>query len=265
MILYKGYIFDMDGVLYRGDEIIQDAVEAINILKNKNCKVMFITNNSAKLSSEYVSKIKEMGISPVDESEVITSGDVAAIYLKNELQSHPNRKNVLCVCSKSVETLINGIGMDVIDPKDYKKAHYVVVGITTDFNWKLGDHAANAIAVYGAKFIGTNPDVAKPTANGEIFAGTGAIISFIETASQTKATIMGKPYPAMYDAALQRMGLAKTDALMTGDLLYTDIKGASELGMDSAFVLTGLNKREDIEKYGIMPTYVIESLLELVA
>jgi HAD superfamily hydrolase (TIGR01450 family) len=264
MRLYKGYIFDMDGVLYRGDETIQDAVNAINILKDKDRKVMFITNNSSKLSSEYASKIKEIGISNVDENEVITSGDVAAMYLKNELQAHPNRRNVLCVSSESVKTLMKRIGMDVIDPKDYRKAHYVVAGITTEFNWELGDHAANAIAVYRAKFIGTNPDVAKPVPNGEIFAGTGAIISFIETASQTKATILGKPYPAMYNASLQRMELVKNDALMTGDLLNTDIKGASELGMDSAFVLTGLDKREDIEKYGVTPTYVIESLMELV-
>ena len=265
MRLYEGYIFDMDGVLYRGDETIQDAVDAINILKDKGCKVMFMTNNSSKLSSEYANKIKEIGISLFDDNEVITSGDVAAMYLKNELKAYPDRRNVLCVCSESVKTLMKGIGMDVINQKDYREAHYVVAGITTDFNWELGNYAANAISVYGAKFIGTNPDVAKPVPNDEIFAGTGAIIAFIETASQVKATIMGKPYPAMYNAALQRMELVKTDTLMIGDLLNTDIKGASELGMDSAFVLTGLDKIEDMQRYGIVPTYVIDSLMDLVS
>ena len=262
---YKGYIFDMDGVLYRGDEVIQDAIDAINMLKNKGCKVIFMTNNSSKLASEYESKIKEIGVSSVDENEIITSGDVAVMYLKNEIQTNPDHRNVLCVCGDAVKTLMKKIGMNVIDPKEYKSANYVIAGITTDFNWEIGNYAANAIAVYGAKFIGTNPDIAKPVPNGEIFAGTGAIINFIETASQVKANIMGKPYPVMYNAALQRMELDKSDALMVGDLLNTDIKGALDLGMDSAFVLTGLDKREDIQRYGITPTYVIESLMELVS
>jgi 4-nitrophenyl phosphatase len=264
MKLYKGYIFDMDGVLYLGDEVIQDAIKAINLLKSKGRKVMFMTNNSSKLASEYKVKIKEIGITSVEEDEVITSGDVAAIYLKKELQANPDKKNILCVCSDAAKILMRKIGMNVIDPKDYKNAHYVIASITTDFNWEIGNYAANAIAVYGAKFIGTNPDVAKPVSNGEIYAGTGAIIKFIETASQTKAIIMGKPYPEIYNAVLRRMEMDKADALMVGDLLNTDIKGASDFGIDSAFVLTGLDKREDIQRYGITPTYVIESLLELV-
>jgi len=263
MRFYKGYIFDMDGVIYRGDEVIQDAIDAINLLKSKDRKVMFMTNNSSRLASEYEIKIREIGVLSIDENEIITSGDVAAMYLKKELQANPDKRNILCVCSDAVKILMKRIGMNVIDPKEYKNAHYVIASITTDFNWEIGNYAANAIAVYGAKFIGTNPDVAKPVPNGEIFAGTGAIIKFIETASQTKAIIMGKPYPEMYNAALQRMELEKADVLMVGDLLNTDIKGASELGMDSALVLTGLDKKEDIQRYGITPTYVIESLMEL--
>lgn len=261
---YKGYIFDMDGVIYRGDEIIQEAVEAINILKNRNHKVMFITNNSGKLSSEYAKTIKGIGILGIEEKDILTSGDVAAIYLEDKLHQYPDRRNILCVCGEAVKVLMKNIGMNIIDPKDYKKANYVIAGITTDFAWEIGNYAANAIAIYGATFIGTNPDVAKPVPNGEIFAGTGAIISFIETASQSKAIIMGKPYPAMYKAALQRMNIDIKDTLMTGDLINTDIKGASELGMDSAFVLTGLHKKDDIDRHNIHPTYVIDNLLELI-
>ncbi|HGJ67434.1 TPA: HAD-IIA family hydrolase [bacterium] len=260
---YKGYIFDMDGVIYRGDEIIYEAVEAINTLVKNGHKVMFVTNNSGKLAVEYAKVVKNMGIIGIGENDILTSGNVASIYLKKQLAQNPDRKNILCVCGNAVKTLMKEIGMNIIDPKDYKNAHYVIVGITTDFNWELGDHAANAIAVYGAEFIGTNPDVAKPAENGEIFAGTGSIIAFIETASQTKATIMGKPYPEIYKSALERMKLDIKETLMVGDLLNTDIKGANELGMDSAFVLTGLHKKDDIQRFDIHPTYVIENLLDL--
>jgi len=260
---YRGYIFDMDGVIYRGDEIIPDAVKAINTLVKNGHKVMFVTNNSGKLATEYTKVVKDIGIIGIGENDILTSGNVAAIYLKKRLMQNPERKNILCVCGNAVKTLMKEIGMNIIDPKDYKDAHYVIVGITTDFDWKLGDHAANAIAVYGAEFIGTNPDVAKPAENGEIFAGTGAIIAFIETASQTKANIMGKPYPEIYKSALERMNIDIKETLMVGDLLNTDVKGANELGMDSAFVLTGLHKREDIQRFDIHPTYVIENLLDL--
>ena len=143
-------------------------------------------------------------------------------------------------------------------------AHYVVVGFYRPFDWRLGSHAVDAIATYGAEFIGTNPDPARPVENGEIEAGTGAIIAFIESASGVKATIMGKPYPDMYRMALQQMDLQTPDTLMVGDLLITDIKGALDFGMDSALVLTGMTRREDIEKLGITPKFVVNSLKELI-
>ena len=263
MKFYKGYIFDMDGVIYRGDAPIQDAVEAVNALKDKGCKVMFITNNSSKLASEYRSTLLSMGIESVHESDIITSGNVAAEYLKDKLKTYPDRKRVLCVAEESVKRLLREIGMEVIEPEERSKAHYVVVGFYTPFNWRLGSHAVDAIANYGAKLIGTNPDPARPVEDGEIEAGTGAIIAFIETASGAKAVILGKPYPDMYKMAIQRMNLQISDALMIGDMLTTDIKGALDFGMDSALVLTGMTTKEDVKKLGIYPTFVMDSLREL--
>jgi 4-nitrophenyl phosphatase len=265
MRLYSGYIFDMDGVIYRGDEPIQDAVEAVNTLKRSGCKLTFVTNNSAKLASEYKSTLLRMGIAPIDEEDIITSGDVTAAYLANEIKRHPERKNILCVAEKPMRYLLRKIGMEIIRPEDHRKAHYVVVGLYPRFDWQLGSAAANAIATYGAKLIGANPDPARPVENGEITAGTGAIIAFIESASRTKAAIMGKPYPEMYRMALQRMSLEVSHVLMVGDMLSTDVKGALDLGMDAALVLTGMSRKEDIEKLRITPTYVIDSLKELIS
>ena len=138
------------------------------------------------------------------------------------------------------------------------------MGFHTHFSFAVGNYAANAIAIYGAKFIGTNPDPARPVEGGEIEAGTGAILSFIETASHTKPLLMGKPYPEMYQMALQRMNLSLSDALMIGDLLITDIKGAVDIGMDSALVLTGMTTRDDVEKSPVKPTYLVETLEELI-
>jgi len=261
---YSGYILDMDGVIYRGDEPIQDAVESANILKRRGCKLTFVTNNSAKLASEYKSLLLRMGIAPLDEEDIITSADVTARYLENELKRHPEQKKVLCIAEEPMKHLLRKIGMEVIEPEDYRKAHYVVVGLCHHFDWQLGSRAADAIVTYGARFIGANPDPARPVENGEITAGTGAIIAFIESASRTKAVIMGKPYPEMYRMALGRMNLRVSDVLMVGDMLSTDVKGALDLGMDAALVLTGMSKREDIEKLGITPTFVIDSLKELI-
>jgi 4-nitrophenyl phosphatase len=260
---YSGYIFDMDGVIYRGDEPIQDAVETVNILKEKGRKVIFNTNNSARLASEYKSLLLSIGVSDLQEKDIITSGDATANYLEGELELHPEKKKVLCVAEEAVKSLLREINMEVIESEDYREADYVVVGFYKSFDWRLGSRAASAIANYGAKLIGANPDPARPVENDEIEAGTGAIIAFIEAASHTKALMMGKPYPEMYKMALQRMGLGIPDVLMVGDMLITDIKGALDLGMDAALVLTGMTRREDIEKLGIKPTFVIESLKSL--
>ena len=249
--------------MYRGDDPIQDAIEAVNTLKQRDSRVIFITNNSARLASEYQSTLLGMGVSDVHEKDIITSGNVAAHYLEGELRTHPDKRRVLCVAEESVKLLLRRIGMEVIEPEDYKKADYVVVGFYKSFDWKLGSHAVSAIANYGAKLIGTNPDQARPVEGGEIEAGTGAIIAFIETASRTKALMMGKPYPEMYKMALQQMKLAIPDVLMVGDMLVTDIKGALDLEMDAALVLTGMTRQEDIGKLGINPTYVLNSLKEL--
>ncbi len=264
MKTYHGYIFDMDGVIYRGDKPIQDAVDTVNILHGSGRRLIFITNNSSRLASEYKSTLTSMGIADVKEEDIITSGNVAANYLKKELRKYPDKRKVLCIAEESVKYLLREIGMEVIEPEDYRKTHYVVVGFYKSFDWELGSRAADAIATYGAELIGTNPDPARPVENGEIEAGTGAIISFIEAASHTKALLMGKPYPEIYRMALQQMNLEISDVLMVGDMLITDIKGALDLRMDAALVLTGMTNRKDIQKLGITPTFVIESLRELI-
>ena len=264
MKFYRGYIFDMDGVIYRGDEPIQDAIETVNDLKERGCKVIFITNNSAKLSSQYRSTLLNLGVEGVHERDIITSGNVAAKYLEDKLRIHPEQKRVLCVAEESVKHLLREIGMEVIEPEEHRTAHYVVAGFYKPFDWRLGSQAVDAIVTYGAEFIGTNPDPARPVENGEIEAGTGAIIAFIETASGVKAMIMGKPYPDMYTMALQQMDLQIPDVLMVGDLLITDVKGALDFGMDSALVLTGMTRREDIKRLDITPTFVVNSLKELI-
>lgn len=263
MKLYKGYIFDMDGVIYRGDTPIDGSIESTLKLMDMGKKVQFITNNSAKSARDYRDLLLNIGIAPLEDDNIITSGDVTANYLAKELKKYPEKKKVLCVAENSVRQSLTKVGMEVIDPKDYKCADYVVVGFYPSFDWKLGSQAANAIAVYGAKLIGANPDPMRPVENGEISAGTGSIVAFIECASQTKALLMGKPYPEMYNMALQRMGLTIPDVLMVGDMLTTDIKGAVDIGMDSALVLTGIATKDDVQKTGIKPTYVIDNLKDL--
>ena len=260
---YGGYIFDMDGVVYRGNEPIAGAIEAINSLRENGSKLIFVTNNSGKLPSEYFSVLLRMGVSSIAENDIITAGNAAADYLEFRLSECPEKRKVLCISEESVKSLLAEINMDVLDIDRHREADYVVVGFCKAFNWEIGSRAANAIATYGAKFIGTNPDYARPVENGEIEAGTGAIISFIETASSTKPLLMGKPYPRMYEMALRHMNLALSDVLMVGDMLTTDIKGAEDIGMDSALVLTGMSKKDDIEALGINPTYVIDTLEEL--
>ena len=134
MKFYKGYILDMDGVTYRGDEPIQEAVEVVNVLKDRGHRVLFITNNSAKLAGEYREILSRIGITPVEDEHIITSGDVTANYLQRELREYPERKRVLCIAGDSMKYLLKKAGMEIIRPEDYREAHYVLVGLYHDFN-----------------------------------------------------------------------------------------------------------------------------------
>ena len=115
----------------------------------------------------------------------------------------------------------------------------------------------------GALFIGTNPDKTFPADN-EIHPGTGSILAAIEAATDTVPFIIGKPYPTLYEMALNILTTEKRETLVIGDRLETDIKGANELGIQTALVLSGVTEIESAQKYEGTIDIIANNLSEIV-
>lgn len=276
--LYMGFLLDLDGVLFRGDEVIESGVKAVNKWKRRGCKVMYMTNNSTRLPIEYRGKLAGIGVEDVNTEDIITSGTVTADYLE-EKEGMESGKRVLCVAKPAVKKLLedNGFVAELVqefDPADcppewIEGVDYVVVGeaqyprrgeppLTTAHLYI----PANAIH-QGAKFIAANPDPTDPEPGGKIKPVAGALIAYLETATGKKPKILGKPHPAMYTQALQKISLPKNQILVIGDRLDTDIAGAQKQDLDTCLVTTGTHTKKDTKKHKIKPTITVENLGEI--
>jgi 4-nitrophenyl phosphatase len=245
---FKGYIVDLDGVVYRGRELIPGADERIAKLRKRG-KVIFLTNNSTLSREDYVDKLRGFGIAAKEE-EIITSGYAAAIHIKKK---YPGARAFVI----GEEGLRNELRKQWIEV-GFRGCNVVVVGLDRNFNYaKLA--MAMGLIKKGAAFIATNRDKTLITEKG-LLPGGGAIVKAVEEASGKEPVIVGKPSEIMAEVVLERIKLRPEEVLLVGDRLETDIAMGKRAGMKTALVLTGSSKREDVEKSDIKPDYVLDKL-----
>jgi NagD protein len=248
-----GYLIDMDGVIYRGSTLIPGAVEFIEQLKRSGTPFLFLTNNSERSPRDFSAKLKHLGLK-VSWKHFYTAAHCTADFL---IRQHP-------MCSAFVigEGGLNlalqdaGIAFDSINPD------FVVIGEGRLLNFEIMEKALRFLEK-GSRLVATNPDTWCPTDAGPR-PGTGAIAALLESASGRKAYFLGKPNPFMFVMARKRLGLRTGETIMIGDTMETDIKGASELGLQSYLVLTGSTQKKQIAQYPFQPTRVLNSIAELV-
>jgi HAD superfamily hydrolase (TIGR01450 family) len=258
---YKGYILDLDGVIYKGNKTIESAVEFINKETKNGKEFFFITNNSTKSKETIKERLLNSGIEKINDENIISSGMVTSEYLKKHLQIS-NKNKILCLTEEAVKKELKSIGCKILEQGEYKEADFVVVG-ETDFKRDDLYYAVNAIKHYGAFFIATNGDVVDPTEDGESKPVAGALLAYIEACTGIEAKVMGKPFPVIYEMILEQSDNKKYEILMVGDRLDTDIVGANELGIDTVLVETGIHRKEDCELLEIHPSYIVEDLNDL--
>lgn len=249
----RGVVLDMDGVLWRGTDVIPGAPEFVSFLRARHIPYELATNNSTKSVMDYVARCQSLGIA-VDAGQIITSSVVTA----DELQrNHPAGTPIYVIGSIRLTELLTERGY-VIDPL---AAKVVVVGLDVNITYEKLTHALRRLLA-GAEFIGTNGDVTIPQTDG-LAPGSGSLIAALQTASGRIARLMGKPQPAMFQSALARLGCTPDGALMIGDRLDTDIFGAQSVGFKTALVLTGVSQRTDIG--AVQPDAVYDDLFALCA
>jgi NagD protein len=248
----QGYLIDMDGVLYRGQELIPGADRFIRELRARQIPFLFLTNNSQRTRRDVVARLARMGIE-IEEKHVFTCAMATARFLAMQKPGG----TAFVIGEGGLLTALHQNGYAIVD----QDPDYVVVGEGRTFNPELIEAAVNMI-LRGAKLIATNLDASCPTATG-YRPGCGAWVALLEAATGTKAFSVGKPSPVMMRAARKELGLAAAETTMIGDTMETDILGAVQLGYHSILVLSGGTRREDLARYAYQPEWVVESVAEL--
>ncbi|MCD7761353.1 MAG: HAD-IIA family hydrolase [Clostridiales bacterium] len=244
-----GFICDMDGVIYHGNQVLPGVAEFIQWLQEEKKEYLFLTNNSGYTPRELHQKLARMGLE-VPEEHFYTSALAAAAFLKEQAPG----------CSAYVigeAGLLNalydaGITMNDVNPD------YVVVGEGRTYSLDSLTKATNLVMA-GAKLIGANSDVSGPIENG-IAPACGALIAPIEMATGNRAYFCGKPNPLMMRTGLRLLHCHSEDAVMVGDRMDTDVISGLESGMSTVLVLSGCSTPETIKTYAYRPSIVLDGV-----
>lgn len=248
----RGFLIDMDGVIYRGSELIPGADTFINRLIREEIPFLFLTNNSQRTRRDVTTKLARMGI-PVEEVNVFTCAIATARYLSGR---KPNG-TAFVIGEGGLSTALHENGYSVVD----KSPDYVVVGEGRTVTLEMLETAVQMI-LDGAKLVATNLDPNCPTTRGTR-PGCGATVAYLETATGTRAMSIGKPSPIMMRAARKQLGLSTSETIVVGDTLETDILGGVQMGYHTILVLSGTTSEADLAKYAYGPDAVVESIADV--
>ena len=250
----KGFLIDMDGVLYRGDYIIPGADEFIRYLNNSGLPYLFLTNNSRPTPRDIALKLElKLGVQ-VAEEHIFTSAMSTAYFLSNQ---KPNG-SAYVIGEGGLLKSIYDIGYAIDD----SHPEYVIVGEGRTLTLEMIEKAIDMI-IGGSKLIATNLDPA-PKHPGWMKPGTGAVIKMLEEATGIQAFSLGKPSPVMMRAARKKLQLTTNETVMIGDTMETDILGGVTMGFETILTLTGATKIEDLKNYAYAPNRVVESVADLI-
>lgn len=245
----KGFICDMDGVIYNGNQLIPGVKEFVDWLYRENKEFLFLTNSSGKTPKELHQKLARMGLD-VDESHFYTSALATAKFLSHQspgctayVVGEPGLFNAL----HDVNITFNDVDPD-----------YVVIGETVNYNYGLICKAMRHV-LNGAKLIGTNTDLTGPSESG-ILPACRALMAPIELTTGKKAYYVGKPNPLMMRTGLQILGIHSAETAMIGDRMDTDIIAGIESGLDPILVLSGVTSRREIKKYPYHPRLILDGV-----
>lgn len=250
----NGFIMDMDGVLYHGDQLLPGVKRWVQWLKDNNKRYLFLTNASEHTPKELSEKLGRMGIH-ISEYHFYTSALSTAIFLSHQ---KPNGDAYIIGESGLINALYNvGYTMNSHNPD------YVVVGDAFSYSFEKISRAIDLVKK-GAKLIGTNPDISTPIENGMEVPSTKALIAPIEIVTGKKAYFLGKPNPLMMVNALKMLQCNKEESIIIGDRMDTDIIAGMEAELDTCLVLSGITREEDVQQFPYKPNYILNGIIDLI-
>ena len=249
----KGFICDMDGVIYHGNKILPGVADFISWLQRTGKEFLFLTNNSGSTPKELQQKLDRMGLD-VPEKHFYTSALATAAFLKE--QSPGCSVYAIGEAGLFYALYDAGITMNDVNPD------YVVMGEGKSYSLDSLTKATNLV-LNGARLIGANSDVSGPIENG-ITPACRALVAPIEMATGTQAYFCGKPNPLMMRTGLKLLGCHSGEAVMVGDRMDTDVIAGLESGMSTVLVLSGVSTMDTLKTYAYRPTVVLDGVGDIV-
>lgn len=258
LYMKKLIVFDMDGTVYLGKDLIPGSLETFEALNMNNIDYVFFTNNSSHDLDFYFEKIKNFGIKCDREKNFFSSTEIAIDYLK-EL----NFKKIFVIGNKSLKKQLSK-HFEVIEKYDEKiKLDGVLAGFSTELVYQELRDCCLYLETQDVPFFATNGDYRCPIEDGLYIPDCGGMIEWIRLATNKKARVLGKPDPQVVYSLAKMFNVDLKDVLLVGDRIYTDILVGVNAKADTVMVLSGETKMDDLKNYSYRPTYIIDSIKDL--
>lgn len=252
---YRGVVIDLDGTVYRHRDPIDGAVAAVRRLRKQEVELLFFSNNPTASPADYVDRLADMGIAATVE-EVLSSASITADYLA----ANHTDDAVYVVGSEPLCTLLRE--RNVTLTTDFSSPDVVLGSWSREFDYDTLREAMWALEG-DIPFLGTDPDVTVPIGEGRSVPGSGAIIAALASVAGREPRILGKPSLDAGQAAKAALGVPASETLVVGDRPDTDLRLGDRMGMDTALVLTGVTRDDDIEAAAVTPDHVLPSIVDL--
>ena len=248
-------MFDLDGTVYRGENLVPGADRVIAALRGDGRRVAFLSNKPLETRADYARKLTRLGV-PTDGEDVINSSLVLARHLATLDPGAP----VFVIGEPPLIAELQAHGFEIRrDPR----VRWVVIAFDRTFDYAKLNLALQAVR-QGARLIATNPDRTCPTEDGEIPDCAGMMGAVEAVTGHSVEIIVGKPSPIILDVALTRLGVTAADCVIVGDRIETDIVMGKRLGLVTVLVLTGITRADDPRIAQIAPDAVLPSLVDLI-
>ena len=250
---FQGVVFDLDGVIYLGDQVVPAAPGALDQVRGLGVRVAFVTNNSYRPPDLVVERLNRLGVKAA-AGEVLTSAQ-ATVRLLGGREGLAGVR-VMVVGGPGLRQALEGAGARLVDGSAWREAEVVAVGFDPDLTYARVRDATLAIRA-GARFVGSNPDTTLPTPEG-FWPGAGATLALLRASTGVRPEVAGKPERALLDTAAAAIGPGPY--LMVGDRADTDLDGAHRLGWSTALVLSGVTRLVDLPDLDSAPDHVLRDL-----